>query len=98
MSVRRPCKRRTWQERGGRGGWFKESDYFQNEDTVHLRQFFIDRPFRGRGIGRAAYRHLAEQRFGDREVNLDVLVTNPSGRRFWERLGFTEYFVAMKKT
>lgn len=72
-------------------------EYYQNRQAVSLRQFFIDRPFRGRGLGHAAYLQLENERFGNREVSLNVLATNPGGRRFWEKMGFSEYYVSMKK-
>ena len=75
----------------------QKDEYYQEREVVHLRQFFIDRPFRGRGLGSAAYTLLVNERFERREVHLDVLTSNPHGRRFWERMGFSEYFVSMKK-
>ena len=54
-------------------------------------------PMRRRGIGTAAYELLAKERFGDREVAVDVLATNPDGQKFWGHLGFTPYFTSMKK-
>ena len=75
----------------------QQDEYYQDRQAVYLRQFFIDRSFRGRGLGRAAYSQLENERFGDRVVSLDVLTTNPDGRRFWETVGFTEYYVSMKQ-
>ena len=75
----------------------EKDEYCQKREVVHLRQFFIDRRFRGCGYGRAAYALLAEERFEHREVTLDVLTANPGGRRFWAKLGFAEYYVSMKK-
>ena len=75
----------------------KKDDYFRKREIVLVRQFFIDRPFRGRGWGRMAFTLLVDNRFKHREVFLDVLTTNPGGRRFWEKMGFTEYFVSMRK-
>ena len=74
----------------------KADAYCAEEEVIELRQFFIDRPFRGRGLGSAAYKILADERFEGREVFLDVLATNPDGRRFWERIGFEEYYVSMR--
>ena len=73
-----------------------KDEYCQKREVVHLRQFFIDRPFRGRGYGRSSYALLAHERFEHREVTLDVLTTNPGGRRFWAKLGFSEHYVSMK--
>ena len=75
----------------------KKDEYCQKREVVHLRQFFIDRPYRGCGYGRAAYTFLAGERFKHREVNLDVLTSNPGGKRFWAKLGFVEHYVSMKK-
>ena len=75
----------------------REHEYDQSLQVVHLRQFFIDRPYRGQGVGKAAYLQLEYERFQGREVSLGVLTTNPGGRKFWEKMGFSDYFVAMKK-
>ena len=74
----------------------KADAYCAEEEVIELRQFFIDRPFRGRGLGSAAYKILADERFDGREVFLDVLATNPDGRRFWRKMGFEEYYVSMR--
>ena len=39
----------------------------------------------------------SEERFGNREVAVDVLATNPDGQKFWAHIGFTPYFTSMKK-
>ena len=71
--------------------------YYPDQEVIYLRQFYIDRPKRRRGIGTAAYELLAKERFGNREVAVDVLATNPDGQKFWAHLGFTPYFTSMKK-
>ena len=71
--------------------------YYPEEQVVYLRQFYIDRPIRRRGIGSVAYQLLAKERFGGREVSIDVLATNPDGQAFWGHLGFEPYFTSMKK-
>lgn len=68
-----------------------------NKRLIYLRQFYIDRPMRRQGIGTAAYELLAKERFGNREVAVDVLATNPDSQKFWAHLGFTPYFTSMKK-
>lgn len=64
---------------------------------VHLRQFYIARDKRGGGIGRGAFELLTKTRFkrGER-VFLDVLETNPGGKAFWSRTGFTPYGTTME--
>lgn len=71
--------------------------YYPDIEVVYLRQFYIDRPMRRRGIGTAAYELLARERFGNREVAVDVLATNPDGQEFWAHIGFAPYFTSMKK-
>lgn len=71
--------------------------YYPDQEVIYLRQFYIDRPMRRRGIGTAAYELLAKERFGNREVAVDVLATNPDGQKFWAHIGFTPYFTSMKK-
>lgn len=64
---------------------------------VHLRHFFVARQARGRGLGRAALAALSATRWraGDRIV-LDVLESNPGGRRFWRAVGFAPYAEMME--
>ena len=64
-------------------------------ETVYLRQFFIARESRRQGRGTAAFRLLVRERVpGSARVVLDVKVSNPSGQRFWESLGFEATCVA----
>ncbi len=67
--------------------------------SVHLRQFFIARPHRRRGLGAAAIALFKRSRLnpGDRII-LDVLDTNPGGRRFWQQVGFVPYATIMEST
>ncbi len=60
--------------------------------SVHLRQFFIDRQHRGEGFGRAALQALIQARFkpGER-IFLHVLENNLRGQAFWSRTGFVPY-------
>jgi GNAT superfamily N-acetyltransferase len=59
---------------------------------VRLRQFFIAREARQRGLGRLAVAALQSSRWspGDR-VTVNVLEANPGGLRFWKRIGFVPY-------
>lgn len=71
------------------------------EDTkmeAYIRQFFINRNERGKGYGREGIERLKE-RFGNVAAMLiDVLETNPEGRRFWEKVGFVPYYTNMRKS
>jgi predicted acetyltransferase len=59
---------------------------------VHVRQFFIKRAYRRRGIGRTAFEQVVRSHFPPSAVIvLEILATNLQGRAFWERLGFMPY-------
>ena len=66
---------------------------------VHLRQFYIARTHRRQGIGAAAIALFKRSRLrrGDRVV-LEVLETNPGGKRFWQHAGFVPYAAVMECT
>jgi GNAT superfamily N-acetyltransferase len=64
----------------------------QDPDELYLRHFYVDRPFRRQGTGRACIRLLLDEILPrDQRVTLDVLETNPNGHAFWRAMGFTEY-------
>ncbi len=64
---------------------------------VFLRQFYIARDRRGGGLGRRAFELLIESRFKEGErIFLNVLETNPGGKQFWSRTGFTPYDTTME--
>jgi GNAT superfamily N-acetyltransferase len=71
--------------------------YYSDQQVVYLRQFYIERGHRRRGLGRAAFAALKQTRFPKGQaVTLDVVATNPGGQHFWLQLGFEPYFIAMK--
>jgi GNAT superfamily N-acetyltransferase len=65
---------------------------------IHLRQFYISRGVRGRGIGSLAFESLMSARFkrGER-IFLNVLETNPRGKEFWKKMGFRPYDTTMEQ-
>ena len=72
--------------------------YYPDQQVVYVRQFYIEREHRRRGLGRAAFHPLMQTRFPKgHAVTLDVVATNPAGQHFWLKLGFAPYFIAMKR-
>jgi ribosomal protein S18 acetylase RimI-like enzyme len=70
----------------------RHDPYFPARRTIYLRQLFVGRDQRGRGVGRAAIATLLREWFpADATVELDVLETNPAGQRFWRSVGFAPY-------
>jgi ribosomal-protein-alanine N-acetyltransferase len=78
---------------------FRSDEYRPSETAVYVRQYFIDREHRSRGIGRRAFGIVSETHFSKASsVVLDVLETNPRARCFWEVIGFRPYCTTMKLT
>jgi ribosomal protein S18 acetylase RimI-like enzyme len=76
----------------------RPDDYFPQQSDVYVRQFFIRREWRKRGIGRGAFDLLARDFFPpDATLSLDVLANNPIGQRFWQGLGFQPYCFTLKR-
>lgn len=71
---------------------------FREEDTsVYLRQFFVQRDRRRLGIGRAAMRLLLENVLQSApRITLEVLVENRAARGFWNAVGFQDYALTME--
>jgi ribosomal protein S18 acetylase RimI-like enzyme len=66
-------------------GWFQS---FVKDEALFLAQLFVDRAFRGQGVGTAVIKSLIEEAVrADRALTLGVVKTNPA-LRLYERLGF----------
>ena len=75
----------------------RRDEFFPDKTEVHLRQFYIERDQRGRGLGSAAFKMLRKTRFpASSRLTLDVLASNPRGNNFWARVGFQPYYTAMQ--
>ena len=76
----------------------REDDYHPDQRVIFVRQFFVQRAYRRRGIGRQAFDLITEKFFpSDAKVMLDVLATNSEALRFWEDLGFTRYATSLHR-
>lgn len=66
-------------------------------EWVYLRQFYVQPPFRRRGIGSAALTWLRTNAWEEhRTVRIDVLVGNAAGIAFWRAAGFADYCLTME--
>ena len=75
----------------------RKDEYTPDCPEVYLRQFFIERPHRGQGLGRLAIQMLFSTRFPPRcTVVVDVLAANQRGLRFWQQVGFQPYQTTLK--
>jgi ribosomal protein S18 acetylase RimI-like enzyme len=63
--------------------------YRVDEDGVYVRQLYVARPLRRRGLGREAMRRLlADELPRGARAWLQVLEQNARGLAFWRALGF----------
>lgn len=67
-----------------------------DENGVYVRQLFVDRAQRRRGVGRRILERLHAEVFprGVR-VTIEVLVHNERAIGFWRAVGFTDHAIAM---
>ena len=56
---------------------------------LYLRQFLVDRAYRKRHYGTEAF-HALLKHLGVESIDIEVLLWNERGMRFWESLGFRE--------
>jgi predicted acetyltransferase len=69
----------------------------EQPDWVYLRQFFVARDCRRRGIGAQAVRVLTDEVLpGEKRVRVNVLIGNQPGLEFWRAVGFADYLITLE--
>ncbi len=69
----------------------------ESDDTIFLRQFFVRRDMRRRGIGRKAMQVLKEEVWPrDKRLTVEVLSGNKAGYAFWKAMGYKDYSVELE--
>jgi GNAT superfamily N-acetyltransferase len=72
--------------------------YREEKDHLYLRQFFVQRHRRKRGIGRQCMKMLSSEIWPkDKRVTVDVLCRNHAGIAFWRAVGFTDYCLTLER-
>jgi GNAT superfamily N-acetyltransferase len=65
--------------------------------SIHLRQFFVQRAQRRKGVGRQVFAMLRGEVWpGDKRVTVDVLLENREAVAFWHALGFDDYYLGLQ--
>lgn len=68
---------------------YKPENMRDGRYDIYVRQYYILPEYRRQGLGRRAFRILADNEFQTaRHIELDVLESNAAGRSFWESAGF----------
>jgi predicted acetyltransferase len=65
-------------------------------EWVYLRQFFVCRSWRRRGVGRRAIEWLKQNVCHGERLRIDVLVDNTTAIAFWRSVGFVDYCLTME--
>jgi len=77
--------------------WQWRSSVFTPRRRVYLRQFFVVRGHRRKGVGALAFRELTNRYWkGAGRVDLDVNTQNEVGQAFWRSLGFEVFQLGLK--
>ncbi len=70
----------------------------ENESEIYLRQFFVKRDQRRKGIGKKAMGILFDQIWpANKRLTVDVLIKNKTGIAFWKSIGYREYCLSLEK-
>jgi ribosomal protein S18 acetylase RimI-like enzyme len=96
---------RNWLGDGYQAFLFKAQDkvigyclFRKEKEFIYLRQFYVDRLFRRKGLGRKAFSLLRDKAWKSAPgIRLDVLVQNRAGIGFWKALGFKDYCLTMER-
>jgi predicted acetyltransferase len=66
-------------------------------DWLYLRQFFVARGHRRRGIGTRAVRMLNDEVWPtEKRVRVNVLIGNQPGLEFWRAVEFADYLITLE--
>ena len=69
----------------------------EHADTIYLRQIFVDRACRRKGVGREAIRILREKIWpGEKRITVGVLSGNQAAIDFYRAIGFRLYSIEME--
>ncbi len=71
--------------------------YRHDDREIYLRQFFVPRERRRRGMGQAAIGILRDEVWPrDKRLLVEVLWHNTTAMHFWKAVGFQEYSLALE--
>lgn len=71
--------------------------YRETADEIYLRQLFVIRAHRRKGIGKRAMEILRSKYWSkSKRLTLEVLTANHLGIKFWKAMGYREYCVTME--
>jgi len=73
------------------------TDRTEHADTIYLRQIFVDRTCRRKGVGREVMRTLLEEIWpADKRVTVGVLQDNKAAIALYKSVGFRPYSIELE--
>ena len=93
-----------WLERDYRAVMFEEDGcvvgyalFREEQNEIYLRQLFICRDQRRRGLGRRAIEILKNDIWlKEKRLTVEVLVSNEGAVRFWRAVGYKDYALTLE--
>ena len=71
--------------------------YIEKESEIYLRQLFVNRTQRRKGIGRKAVDILRNQIWPcTKRLTVEVLVNNAAAVSFWRAIGYRDYCLTLE--
>jgi predicted acetyltransferase len=70
--------------------------YRDDIDHVYIRQLFVERKNRRKGLGSACVMWLKDSFWKKRKIRIEVLSHNIDGITFWKKIGFVNYCMTME--
>ena len=71
--------------------------FHESDSEIYLRQFFVMREQRRRGIGRRAIEILRSEVWPrDKRLTVEVLTKNKGGIAFWHACGYRDYCLTLE--
>lgn len=78
-------------------GYALYTNHHDREDTIYLRQIFVDRDCRRQGIGKEIMNILLKEIWPkDKRITVEVLCHNKSAIEFYKSVGYKDYCMEME--
>jgi ribosomal protein S18 acetylase RimI-like enzyme len=69
----------------------------EHEDTIYLRQIYVDRAYRRQGIGRSMMQVLMKEYWPEnKRLTVEVLSANKAAYTFYKSVGYQDYSIELE--
>ncbi len=67
----------------------------KTKKPIYLRQLFVEKPFRNKGLGREVIQKIMET-LSVKEIDVDVMAWNEQALNFYEKFGFKRRYIGLR--